>query len=84
MQLPIHFITAQILAIVNAYLTDVDESNRTSETSKLNAIPPTLFPLLTTLTVTALSGESFTFRLSEFLNLFLMVSSSFAYLVDQS
>jgi hypothetical protein len=56
MQLRIHFITAQILTIVITYLADVDESNGTSETSKFNTIPPTLFPLLTTLTVTALSG----------------------------
>jgi hypothetical protein len=84
MQFHIHFITAQILAIVVAYLIDVDESNGTFETNKVirfTAIPPTLFPLLTTLTVTALSGESFTVRLLEF---FPMVGSSFTYLVDQS
>jgi hypothetical protein len=87
MQLRIHLNTAQILAVVIAYYyTYAHESNGTSERSKviqLKAIPPTLFPLLTTLTVTALSGESF-IRFFEFLDLILMVGSSFAYLVDQS
>jgi hypothetical protein len=85
MQLCIHLNTAQIPAIAIAYLTYVD--NGTSETIKVNrfyAIPPSLFPLLTTLTVTAFSGESFTVLLSKLFNLILMVGSSFTYLVDQS
>ena len=48
------------------------------------ALPLTLFPLLTTLAVTALSGDSMPALLLESLNFIFLVGSSFTYLVDQS
>jgi hypothetical protein len=61
MQLHTHVNTAQIPGLVIEYLVELDEAN--PETiqvmNRLNALPLTLFPLLTTLTVTILSGESF-------------------------
>ena len=52
-------------------------------TDRLKAIPLTLFPLLTTVTVTALSGESMPALLLKSLNFLFLVGSSFTYLVDQ-
>ena len=78
--------TAQITDIVLRYLIGLDEVNPETiqVANRLFPLPRTLFPLLTTLTVTILSGESFTVILSKFFNLLLMVDFSFAYLVDQS
>jgi hypothetical protein len=86
MQLRIQLHTAQVRGLVIGYLVHLDEVNLEiiRVMTPFNIIPVTLFPLLTTLTVTALSGESFPVLLSKFFNLFIMVSSSFTYLVDQS
>jgi hypothetical protein len=86
MQLHIHLNTAQIPSLAIAYVVELDEVNLVTIRfmPPFNTIPLTLFPLLTTLTVTALSGESFALLLPNFFNLILLVGSSFAYLVDPS
>ena len=77
--------TAQIPTLVIGNLAEVNPKTiQVTGINQLNALPLTLFPLLTTLTVTVLSGESFAAILSNFFNLLLMVDFSFTYLVDQS
>jgi hypothetical protein len=83
MQLNIHLNTAQIPSLVVVYSNEVNPG-AIQVITRFSTIPLTLFPLLTTLTVTTLSGESFPVLLSKFLSLILVVGSSFTYLVDQS
>ena len=56
----IHLNTAQISDLVIGLLVRPDEVNPEiiRAANRLMALPATLFPLLTTLTVTVLSGES--------------------------
>jgi hypothetical protein len=84
MQLHIYLNTAQIPAFLVVYPLDKVNPKTIQVMTRFNIIPLTLFPLLTTLTVTALSGESFALLLPKFFDLILMVGSSFAYLVDPS
>ena len=79
--------SAQIPLLVMDYLGSLpDEVNPgiIQVTDRLKAIPLTLFPLLTTVTVTALSGESTPALLLKSLSFLFLVDCSFTYLVDQS
>ena len=72
--------------LANEHLISLHEANpeEIQSADLLMVLPLTLFPLLTTVTITVLSGESFAVLLSKFINLVLMVGFSFTYLVDQS